>query len=118
MKTKKCTALLAVLTLLLALWTPMAVTATPAAQQEELFYFGRSILEQMDNGKALCYAYDKLVEGIANQEESVDISHPTYRLEWQNIAASTTTIEINFLTIMINFYVFAFKVMMTYWIRF
>lgn len=79
---RKLTALLAVVTLLLTLWAPMAVSAAPVAQQEELLYFGRSILEKMDNSKALLYAYDKLVEGITNHEEEIDISHRTYKLDW------------------------------------
>lgn len=77
----KLTALLAVLTLLVSLWAPMAVSAQ-VAQPKELLYFGRSILAKMDNGEALCYAYDKLVEGIRNHDETVDISHPTYKLDW------------------------------------
>ena len=63
----KWTSLLAILSLLLTLWAPVAVSAAPAeiaapravaAQQAEDFYFGRSILAQMPNGEALCYTYD------------------------------------------------------------
>lgn len=79
---RKLTALLAVMTLLLTLWASMAVSATtaPAAQQEEMFYFGRSVLEKMDNGKALCYAYDKLVAACRQLVADVDISHRTYEI--------------------------------------
>ena len=86
--TRKLTALLAVLTLLCSLWMPVAVSAeetasTPAtitAHRTELFRFGRSILEQMDNSTALCYAYDKLVEGSVSRSDRVDISHRTHRI--------------------------------------
>ncbi|MBQ7088280.1 MAG: hypothetical protein IJN04_01380 [Clostridia bacterium] len=47
---------------------------------EEVFRFGRSILEQMDNRDALLYAYDKLVLGCENASASIDISHRTHRL--------------------------------------
>ena len=77
---RKLTALLAVIALMLTLWAPMAVTAAPVAQQEELVYFGRSILAKMDNGAALCYAYDKMVDACNRIEKSVDISHRTYRV--------------------------------------
>ena len=78
--------LLAVLSLLSVLCLPTAVSAeavaTPkaVAQSEELFYFGRSALEGMDNGEALCYAYDKLTEGCETVSDYVDISHDTYRI--------------------------------------
>lgn len=84
--TRKLSALLAVLGLLLTLCSPMAAFAeTPAVkavqpQAEEMFYFGRSILAKMDNGEALCYAYDKLVAGCETPSNYVDIAHHTHRI--------------------------------------
>lgn len=84
--TRKLTALLAVLGLLMTLWVPVTAAAdtgvATAASQEELLYFGRSILEKMDNGRALCYAYDRLVDGLQNQRDTIDISHRTYTINW------------------------------------
>ena len=79
-KPQKPLALLTALALLLTLWAPMAVSAeaAPAAQQEELFYFGRSILEKMENGEALCYVYDKIVDACEQMDTTVDLSHRTY----------------------------------------
>lgn len=82
--TRKLTALLAVLGLLMTLWVPATVAAdTPAVaavQKENDLYFGRSILAKMDNSKALCYAYDKLVNGLREQQETIDIAHRTYEI--------------------------------------
>lgn len=84
--TRKITALLAVLTLLCSLWTPIAVSAEAPApvatqpQAEETVYFGRSILAQMKNGEALCYAYDRLVAGCETLSDYVDIAHRTHRI--------------------------------------
>ena len=83
------TAVLAVLCLLVTLWTPVAVAAeTPAptapaaaASQEELLYFGRSLLAKSENGEALCYAYDKLVAGCETIAEHIDIAHRTYEID-------------------------------------
>lgn len=83
---RKLTALLVIMTLMLTLWAPMAVSAAPVAQQEKLLYFGRSILEKMDNSKALLYAYDRLVEGIEAHQEKIDISHRTYIIDWDEAA--------------------------------
>ena len=90
--TRKLTALLAVLGLALTLWAPVAVSAEapkmvaepsqPAARELHKFYFGRSILAGMPNGKALCYAYDRLAEGIAQQLEVIDIAHRTYEISY------------------------------------
>ena len=77
--TRKLTAVLAVFCLLATLWAPLAVTSV-SAEAPASFYFGRSILEQMDNSAALCYAYDKLTEGLENKAESIDISHRTHTI--------------------------------------
>ena len=77
---RKLMTLVTVTALLLTLWVPAAVSAAPAAQQEELLYFGRSIIAQMDNSEALYFAYDRLVEGFANQQTAIDVTHDTYRL--------------------------------------
>ena len=45
-----------------------------------------SILETMDNSKALLYAYDRLVEGIEAHQEKIDISHRTYTIDWDEAA--------------------------------
>ena len=81
-RTRKLTALVAVITLLATLWVPAAVSAeaVPAAQQESIAYFGRSILTQMDNSEALLYAYDQLVSGCEALSTRVDISHRTHQL--------------------------------------
>lgn len=81
-RTRKLTALVAVITLLATLWVPAAVSAeaVPAAQQEGIAYFGRSILTQMDNSEALLYAYDQLVSGCEALSTRVDISHRTHQL--------------------------------------
>lgn len=77
----KLTALFAVMGLLLSLWAPMAVAAdTPEAVAAPPLPFGRSILAQMPNAEALCYAYDKVVDGCEAAQASIDISHATYRL--------------------------------------
>ena len=77
----KLTALFAVMGLLLSLWAPMAVAAdTPEAVAAPPLPFGRSILAQMPNAEALCYAYDTVVDGCEAAQASIDISHATYRL--------------------------------------
>ncbi len=90
---RKLTAVLATLCLLATLYAPMMVqaetapipqpTAKAVAQpqaNQELFCFGRSVLEQMDNSAALCYAYDKLVAGLTTFADRIDISHRTYKI--------------------------------------
>lgn len=72
---RNATALLVIFRLLLSVWTPAAVIAAPAARQEETLYFGRSVLAQMPNGDALCYAYDRMVEGCAAMADSIDVTH-------------------------------------------
>lgn len=84
---RNLTALLAVIALMLTLWAPMAVTADPVTQQEELFYFGRSIIAKMENSEALCYVYDKMVDACEHIEKSVDISHRTYRVTADEVVA-------------------------------
>ncbi|MBQ3202945.1 MAG: hypothetical protein IJB36_04805 [Clostridia bacterium] len=98
--TRKLAALLAVASLLLTLWAPLSVSAeqpalTVAEQPTETpFYFGRSVLAQMENGEALCYAYDRLVAGSESLSKTIDISHRTHRIDsneaslvWQAVTA-------------------------------
>ena len=73
---------------------PQPQTAIQPKASDELFRFGRSILEQIDNSEALCYAYDQLVYGCEALSSRVDISHRTHQLNsdeatvvWEAIAS-------------------------------
>ena len=85
--TRKLTAVVLVICLMIPWCTTLTVAADPQPQtaiQPKVFNdtlrFGRGILEQMDNSEALCYAYDKLVDGGKNRSATVDIAHRTHRI--------------------------------------
>ena len=96
MKLKKITALLMVLSLMLTLWTPMAASAetatntdTPAAteplpyaqpQRDDVLYAGGELLERLDNGEALRYIYDHIIDGLVSGQDGVDIPLNDYTI--------------------------------------
>ena len=86
-RTHKTLAWLSLIALLLSLWTPMAASAetatdTPAAteplpyaqpQRDDVLYAGGELLERLDNGEALRYIYDHIIDGLVSGQDGVDI---------------------------------------------
>ena len=101
--TRKLTAMVLVICLMIPWCTTLTVTAdanpqpqtaVQSKESDEPFRFGRSILEQMDNSDALLYAYDQLVYGCETLSARVDISHRTHQLNsdeatvvWETVAS-------------------------------
>ncbi len=81
MKMRKFTALLAVLTLICALWAPVAVSAetpapvtapaapaAPAAVADDMLDAPLELLAALDNGDKLCAVYSQIIDGIRKGE--------------------------------------------------
>ena len=98
MKMRKITALLAIMTLLLTLWAPLAVSAeesapatapaAPAAAATDLMDAPLELLAALDNGDKLCAVYRIIIDAIRSGTEFVDFGGYTLTEQEQAILQS------------------------------